>query len=438
MVFANGKKLNACDKILKLRGIESCTPGVDGSVEKIYIISSKLNQNSIDKLSKYDIKDISVRVTTFAKNLNLEPIGNITNLSSIDLRLDGIEEAPENFIKYFKNARYVYLYYLVLNQKTIEEISALTETKKLSFNKCTFEQTLDYSPLKKLTKLEVLEMDEYLLQNKKENVIAEIPEFVFELKSLKELIVTSSDIRKIPEKLSNLKNLEVLDLNDNDIDDVIPESLNTLPELREIDFTDNINVKGKTLTNPKLTSCKYDSAFTLCEAKEMECLKEFNFKKCSDLNDHYTTNGQCGNGNGKCKPGYCCSKDGWCGKTESHCSVRKGCQYQFGTCNDEPNQESKNGRCGEGFGKCPKGQCCGKDGYCGVTDKHCLSNLGCQSEFGDCHSNNLSVDGRCGVENGARCPEGQCCSKHGWCGKGSNYCDAGCQLLYGDCNKSKV
>jgi len=44
----------------------------------------------------------------------------------------------------------------------------------------------------------------------------------------------------------------------------------------------------------------------------------------------------------------------------------------------------------------------------------------------------VSSDSKCG--NGYKCPSGQCCSKYGWCGKGSQYCGTGCQKAYGICN----
>jgi len=40
-------------------------------------------------------------------------------------------------------------------------------------------------------------------------------------------------------------------------------------------------------------------------------------------------------------------------------------------------------RCGKGFGKCPEGQCCSKHGYCGKLEVYC--GAGCQSEFGMCN-----------------------------------------------------
>jgi len=52
-------------------------------------------------------------------------------------------------------------------------------------------------------------------------------------------------------------------------------------------------------------------------------------------------------------------------------------------------------------------------------------------------SSSFSSDGRCGVINGKKCPVGQCCSKYGWCGKGLDFCNIGCQEKYGLCHTVK-
>jgi len=41
-------------------------------------------------------------------------------------------------------------------------------------------------------------------------------------------------------------------------------------------------------------------------------------------------------------------------------------------------------RCGKDHGQCPNGQCCSKKGYCGTTSAFCSSSLGCQTAFGKC------------------------------------------------------
>ena len=49
----------------------------------------------------------------------------------------------------------------------------------------------------------------------------------------------------------------------------------------------------------------------------------------------------------------------------------------------------------------------------------------------------LATANRCGKEYG-NCPDGQCCSKHGYCGKSEPYCGRGCQSDFGYCNNRKT
>jgi len=155
-----------------------------------------------------------------------------------------------------------------------------------------------------------------------------------------------------------------------------------------------------------------------------------------------SNNGKCGKGFGICPSGKCCSQYGWCGTTEEFCGT--GCKPEFGKCDPVTSKKitttdktttynamvtntHADGKCGEGFGNCPIGKCCGQNGLCGSTDEFCGD--GCQPEFGQC----ISKSGKCGKGIG-RCPEGQCCNKSGWCGTSSDDCGTGCQTNYGQCN----
>ena len=115
---------------------------------------------------------------------------------------------------------------------------------------------------------------------------------------------------------------------------------------------------------------------------------------------------KCGKKYGKCKKDYCCSKYGWCGKSDIYCDISKGCQSKYGKCNsetpiennedDEDNDEdneiaiSTDGRCGENRGKCMKGYCCSKYGWCGKSDKYCKISKGCKPEYGKCNDKSTS------------------------------------------------
>jgi len=56
----------------------------------------------------------------------------------------------------------------------------------------------------------------------------------------------------------------------------------------------------------------------------------------------------------------------------------------YKTCEGDNIEVSTDGRCGEGYGKCPSGQCCNKDGKCGTTNDYCLISKKCQIKYGSC------------------------------------------------------
>ena len=168
--------------------------------------------------------------------------------------------------------------------------------------------------------------------------------------------------------------------------------------------------------------------------KKVTISKKASTKKASTTTTKKDANtkGRCGEGIGNCPAGECCSKHGWCGRSQEHCDVDQGCQSKFGKCVNVP--LSTDSKCGLGVGKCPKGQCCSKYGWCGRSEQHCSAKMGCQSEFGECTTYAISTDGKCG-SNFRRCPDGECCSKYGFCGTRKDYCDAGCQRDFGRCDQ---
>jgi len=72
----------------------------------------------------------------------------------------------------------------------------------------------------------------------------------------------------------------------------------------------------------------------------MKCLDEYDdnkYEKCSEDNIS-GDNIKCGKSFGKCPFGQCCSKDGICGISESYCLLSEGCQLNYGSCNNECDQ----------------------------------------------------------------------------------------------------
>ncbi|ORX44802.1 hypothetical protein BCR32DRAFT_298657 [Anaeromyces robustus] len=194
--------------------------------------------------------------------------------------------------------------------------------------------------------------------------------------------------------------------------------------------------------NPEFGRCNNSNGKTTTTIKTTTTLKttKTTTKISTSTNKPISTNGRCGVDfkNSICPDSLCCSQYSYCGDTEEHCGT--GCQSEFGKCGNAntttPKSDypiSKNGNCGSKHGtRCPEGECCSKFGYCGTSTDYCGSN--CQSDFGNCGttSNQISTNGKCGGNNG-KCPKGECCSEYGYCGTSSEYCGAGCKPDFGDC-----
>lgn len=149
----------------------------------------------------------------------------------------------------------------------------------------------------------------------------------------------------------------------------------------------------------------------------------------------------------------CCGASGYCGGGALFCG--SGCLY--GACWDEESKDdAPPPMCGwqANGATCENDLCCSEHGYCGDSLEYC--SMGCQS--GACyahHSENIMPadpergeekentddDGSkgeatsppiCGWQAGdAICPDESCCSSHGYCGTGADYCGIGCQS--GEC-----
>jgi hypothetical protein len=143
--------------------------------------------------------------------------------------------------------------------------------------------------------------------------------------------------------------------------------------------------------------------------------------------------------------GDCCSASGYCGPDSRYCNP-SFCQSDFGSCDTGAQPISTDGSCGSGStplagATCqgsPLGDCCSTSGYCGSTPAYCNISV-CQTGFGSCsNAKPISTDGTCGANNGgATCTGsafGFCCSSHGYCGNGFDYCDANCQSQFGECS----
>ncbi|KAE8326141.1 hypothetical protein BDV39DRAFT_216108 [Aspergillus sergii] len=154
--------------------------------------------------------------------------------------------------------------------------------------------------------------------------------------------------------------------------------------------------------------------------------------------------GTCGpsHGNTACEGssfGKCCSIGGYCGNTSEYCSPGN---CVSGTCDAGGDTATQDGTCGPEwkYTTCTNprfGSCCSIHGYCGSGSEFCGPGL-CFS--GDCDDDNggPSVNGECGPSfaGNKTCTGtqfGKCCSVAGYCGSTEEYC--GRDSCYsGDCH----
>ncbi|ORX80697.1 L domain-like protein [Anaeromyces robustus] len=422
--------------------ISECEVNRKGKLISINFDNYNLNEDDIKKILSYETIE-SLSYTVYEGNIDFTPsyikfpseIFNLKNLKELYLKYVGFREYQRYSLSmnYFKQSETIKKLTLVgfeINLNSIDQISNLIGLEELILDDDTYKSSTIFDPLKFLPHLQALTIhgSSYL-------ELEEFPVTIYNMTNLKKLSITRHRIQTLSNDLVKLKNLEYLDLSDNEIEFEIPESFNELKELKYIDLRRNKNFKGKTLTISNLEKCYYDNNYSLCRAKKMKCFeKNITFESCTDEDNKINPHNECGKGKGKCAEGLCCSKYGYCGSSENHCLISKGCQSGYGFC--KSNTISTNGRCGRDYGICPNGKCCSKYGYCGNSEKYCSTDNGCQLDYGICSPSNIpiSTNGKCGVSDG-KCPFDKCCSKYGQCGTSDKHCliDKGCQTKYGLC-----
>jgi len=385
----------------------------------------KFKQSFIDDVANLPMEEIHFNFYN-ENDLDINVLKKLKNLSILDLNFF----SEDINLKGFKTLKSLDLGWKTLSQTLINDIGGNSKLETLYISYDTDAINLDYSPLKKIKSLTLL------------NIAG----------------VTGKDdeLQKIAKNtLKGFNSLEKLYMSNiilyqRDINDIV-----SLPNLKEIVFysCDLINGNIDILKNKKNLTIKGLNDFEL---------NIYNFT---------SNNGKCGEEDGKCPEGQCCSKYGYCGTSDKHCTT--GCQSEFGECKVASTTTTKsktttkttttkittttktslptstNGKCGKSDGQCPSGQCCSKYGWCGKTDEYC--GKGCQSEFGQCKNTTTTkktttttttttitsipttTKGRCGAVYG-HCSEGECCSMYGWCGKSDSHCGYGCQSEFGKCN----
>ncbi|ORY44592.1 L domain-like protein [Neocallimastix californiae] len=419
--------------------------------------------------------------------LNLDKLKNLKNLEVLILNSSfNLSEFPESIysLTHLKN--------LTLTNSEItsfpKKLTKLTDLRYIDFTFNKFKEIPDsIGSLENLDTLNLYMNDiskvseklnncknlEYLNLNGNSKIKGNLPNLE-NLEKLRKLEIYKIGLTKFPKWIGNLKNLEYLDLNSNNIDDEIPESYSLLLNLKYFSLNDNKNVSGKYLTNPSLEECSYDDIENnkLCKESDIKipCLEnayesdydkikicESNTKKTSNskttIKGKSTTTITITTTTTTTSPSISTttttkkennSKTATTSTTTNTTTNKKKINSKTTTTSTTiktttktkttniPVATNKEGKCGKNYGKCPSGECCSKYGYCGTSSKYCDISKGCQSEFGKCTKD--EDKGKCGKGYG-KCPSGECCSKYGYCGTSSAYCSSskGCQSEFGKC-----
>ncbi|KAL6605572.1 L domain-like protein [Neocallimastix sp. 'constans'] len=324
------------------------------NIRELYLENVKLSQSNLDLISTFkNLEKLIIYVESSLKYDSLKSLSKLTDLKIINYY------KPLN-LKIPKSIKNLYLIDVNLSQENIDEIST-ANIEKLSLVECYFANDIKFDSFKTLN-LKKLSIafpfyNDKDSEDKNYGKLKEIPELFYSFKDLEELYIKKQRITSLSNKIGNLKNLKILNLRDNDIENLpeevskldnleildlshnkiyadLPESYNHLSKLTEIDLSENLNIRGKTLTNESLKKCYYSEKYYLCKVKDMDCLGEdIQFEKCSNSNSS-----RCGKDDGKCPNGQCCNKEGYCGTDESYCSLEKGCQNNYGLCDNECNE----------------------------------------------------------------------------------------------------
>ncbi|KAL6632607.1 hypothetical protein U3516DRAFT_775101 [Neocallimastix sp. 'constans'] len=460
---------NNIDKYLSEK-VHKCIVNKEGKITQLDIVNdyeNPITEAEVNKLLSYkDITNLDFSEIPDQPGYVEIPksINNLKNLESLkieyeseyhpcttDCEYGSITTMGNNVLENLKSLKFLYLSGIAISQDNINEIATLTNLEDLTFYHCYLDKSINYSTLgnlKKLNKLNVINVAlEYVTKDISTFYPNDIPEGLIKAnKNIEELTMVIDPVKITKKDLPNLKKLKLSWFYDSakDFDSSFVEDL----ELTDLEFTfrgfyagigdkylyGNISadlsklksLKSLTITLMNITQKLMDNIINIpnlekidlhnnniLDEKYDEKMKKINEKIKNRVNtiakntitititknttgitttlnkkaESTVVNNRCGKkfGNLKCPSGECCSKHGWCGKSDIHCNVLEGCQSEFGKCNSTENQLK--GRCGMKFGnlKCPSGECCSKHGWCGKSDIHCNVSEGCQSEFGKCN-----------------------------------------------------
>jgi len=297
-IYSTEPPLEISESICKIKKLKQL--GIQYStISSIPSCISNLKNLQVLSIEGVDLKTFPKAITkmTSLKELSLNynqlteipsNIENLSKLEKLDLGLNNIKKIPSSLCELTK------LKQLILNDNDsiskipscFEDLSKLQHLA-LSFNNFTSIpstlftlkklEVLDLganniktipSNIKKLTKLKELYLNS--------NVITKIPDVIGDLSNLEQLDLFGNEITNLPQSLGKLTKLNFLDLSYNKITGTIPESLNNIENLETFYISNNVSIKGRTLTNSKLDKCTYTITDEFCLDPNSKCKPYYN------------------------------------------------------------------------------------------------------------------------------------------------------------------
>jgi len=284
-------------------------PNIPKSVELLWIGEErppqhlKLTQKMVDELSKLtNLKSLSIWETEIGENLNFRKFKNLRKLTTLQITFDQpnlysfTNYVQGNVLKYCKNLKELVIENGEFDENNLNAIGYLTKLNKLTLRYPKFIGETNFSSLKKLKNLTILELhcsengDEvknlspnffYLTKLKSFSNIncgyqgdfiptssdnsltwanlknleylgmyyysdSQYHKKIFDIKylsdipSIKDVRIRNTGYSSIPESIENLKNLELLEISYNqDSVDSLPKSIGNLEKLRILDISSN-------------------------------------------------------------------------------------------------------------------------------------------------------------------------------------------------------
>jgi len=332
---------NECDTIRNYftdnenLNVKMCNTNNYGKLISLDLEGPSITQADVNELKKYkSLISLSLfRIYELPKNLNFSQLKleeiyfeNLKYSKSRNSDTFSYQYITKGVLKSLKNVKNVSISGNKISQTTINELGSLSNVEKIVLELSGFDENLDFSPLKNAKKLTELTLSTYKTQiplssfpdslcqlktlkilnvnynnfstipkcisnlNKLQfldlygNNITNLPKEFGKLTNLVELYLMHNKLTSFPSSIGKLSSLRTLDLSFNEINDILPKSLNNLKELKEIYLTENVNIKGKTLTNKKLSTCNYISGNEiidgLCLDENSICIPDEDIPKC--------------------------------------------------------------------------------------------------------------------------------------------------------------